>query len=143
MARNDTADMLERVSRQWGTDEELGALINALPTLAGSCEYLPCFVSALEGVRSPGPAILLIRHIRKHGRVDEILPDLVRIVDGVSWDPDRRVWLVALRTLARYARDTRDNHLTHYVQLVSRRRDLTDLQLTWARRCSETVRGER
>ncbi|WP_141924278.1 hypothetical protein [Haloactinospora alba] len=135
--------MLERVSRQRGTDEELGALINALPGLAEPCEYLPCFVSAFEGARSLGPAVLLIRHIRSSGRVAEILPELVRIVDGVSWDADRRVWLVALRTLARHARDTRDSNLTHYVRLVSRRRDLTDLQLTWARRCGETVRGER
>lgn len=92
-------------------------------------------MSELESARSPDKAILLIRALRRRGHAQSIVPVLVEIVGGVAWDPGRQAWLVALRTLATHAQKTKDPRALRATERAVHLDGLTDLQLSWAKRC--------
>lgn len=122
-------------------EEDINGLIIAVSQRIDSPSPVPPMIRALESVHRTSKAILLIREIRRRGGASYIIPSLVEISEGATWDPGRQAWLVALRTLATHAQKTKDPRALSAVEGAICMGDLTDQQASWAKRCLSIARG--
>ncbi len=117
------------------SDDEAGALINAVARSPRSGEAVRLLAASLRSTRSPSRAILIIRALRGLDAAAGSISELLRIARGADWDPGRDAWWVALGTLSRLAR--RAPELAGELRALAGDPGLTEHQASWAAKCAE------